>query len=155
MKEERVFEVCKGYEKKDIHIPERKTLYAAGYDIESAEDVVIKPFVNGMKPVLIKTGLKSKFPNDECLLLVNRSSNPVKRGLVLANSIGVIDADYYNNESNDGELLYAYYNFGDSDYHVKKGDIIGQAIFMKYLTTTNEVKNNNKRVGGIGSTDKK
>ncbi len=149
----RRFEIVKGYENKNINIPVRKTSLSAGYDIESAEDIVIPSFNIGTKPTLIKTGLKCYMENDEYLMLVNRSSNPVKRGLVLANSVGIIDADYYNNPDNDGHLMYAFYNYSKEDITIKKGDIIGQAIFMKYLLVDND-SSNGERKGGFGSTDK-
>lgn len=149
----RRFEIVKGYENKNINIPVRKTSLSAGYDIESAEDIVIPSFNIGTKPTLIKTGLKCYMENDEYLMLVNRSSNPVKRGLVLANSVGIIDADYYNNPDNDGHLMYAFYNYSKEDITIKKGDTIGQAIFMKYLLVDND-SSNDERKGGFGSTDK-
>ena len=149
----RGFEIVKGYENKNINIPVRKTKLSAGYDIEAAEDIVIPSFKVGTKPTLIKTGLKCYMENDEYLMLVNRSSNPVKRGLVLANSVGIIDADYYNNPDNDGHLMYAFYNYSKEDITIKKGDIIGQAIFMKYLLVDND-SSNGERKGGFGSTDK-
>lgn len=149
----RGFEIVKGYENKNINIPVRKTSLSAGYDIESAEEIVIPSFRMGTKPTLIKTGLKCYMKNDEYLMLVNRSSNPVKRGLVLANSVGIIDADYYNNPDNDGHLMYAFYNYSKEDITIKKGDTIGQAIFMKYLLVDND-SSNGERKGGFGSTDK-
>ena len=149
----RGFEIVKGYENKNINIPVRKTKLSAGYDIEAAEDIVIPSFKVGTKPTLIKTGLKCYMQNDEYLMLVNRSSNPVKRGLVLANSVGIIDADYYNNPDNDGHLMYAFYNYSKEDIIIKKGDTIGQAIFMKYLLVDND-SSNGERKGGFGSTDK-
>lgn len=149
----RGFEIVKGYENKNINIPVRKTSLSAGYDIEAAEDIVIPSFKVGTKPTLIKTGLKCYMENDEYLMLVNRSSNPVKRGLVLANSVGIIDADYYNNPDNDGHLMYAFYNYSKEDITIKKGDTIGQAIFMKYLLVDND-SSNGERKGGFGSTDK-
>lgn len=149
----RGFEIVKGYENKNINIPVRKTSLSAGYDIESAEEIVIPSFRMGTKPTLIKTGLKCYMENDEYLMLVNRSSNPVKRGLVLANSVGIIDADYYNNPDNDGHLMYAFYNYSKEDITIRKGDTIGQAIFMKYLLVDND-SSNGERKGGFGSTDK-
>lgn len=149
----RGFEIVKGYENKNINIPVRKTSLSAGYDIESAEEIVIPSFRMGTKPTLIKTGLKCYMENDEYLMLVNRSSNPVKRGLVLANSVGIIDADYCNNPDNDGHLMYAFYNYSKEDITIKKGDTIGQAIFMKYLLVDND-SSNDERKGGFGSTDK-
>ena len=149
----RGFEVVKGYEDKDIHMPVRKTKYSAGYDIEAAEDVLVPTFKIGMKPIMVPTGLKAYYPEDEVLYLFNRSSNPKKRGLVLANGVGVIDSDYYCNSDNDGHLFYAFYNFGEEDILIKKGDAIGQAIFQKYLITDDDVADG-ERMGGFGSTAK-
>ena len=86
-------------------------------------------------------------------MLVNRSSGP-KKGFVMANSIGVIDADYYGNESNDGHFYFQYFNFQDHDIQVKKGDVIGQVIFQKYLITDDD-NAEGERVGGFGSTNEK
>ena len=152
MEKLRGFEIAKGWEDKGIHIPERKTKYSAGYDVEAAEDVIIPSYKPGIKPTLIPTGLKAYCQNDEWYMLINRSSGP-KKGFVMANSIGVIDADYYGNESNDGHFYFQYFNFQDHDIEVKKGDIIGQVIFQKYLTTDND-NAEGERTGGFGSTNK-
>ena len=148
----RGFEIAKGWEDKDIHIPERKTKHSAGYDVEAAEDMIIPMYYPGIKPSLIPTGLKAYCGEDEWFMLVNRSSGP-KKGFVMANSIGVVDSDYYGNESNDGHFYFQYFNFTNHDIEVKKGDVIGQVIFMKYLTT-DEDKADGTRTGGFGSTDK-
>ena len=149
----RGFEIAKGFENQDIHLPIRKTKCSAGYDVEAAEDVTIPAFKPGVKPTLVKTGLKAYCPEDEYYMLVNRSSNPGKKGLILANSIGIIDSDYYGNESNDGHFMFAFYNFFDHDVEIKKGDAIGQLIFMKYLTADND-NAEGIRTGGFGSTNK-
>ena len=120
MKKVRGFEIAKGFENKGINLPERKTKYSAGYDIESAEDCVIPAFKPGQKPVLVKTGIKAYMQNDEYLMLCNRSSNPGKKGLILANSVGIVDADYYGNPDNDGLIMYAFYNFFAEDVQIKK-----------------------------------
>ena len=148
----RGFEIAKGYEDKDIHLPVRKTKNSAGYDVEAASDIVIEPYKNGMKPTLIPTGLKAYCQDDDYYILVNRSSGP-KKGLVMANSIGIIDADYYGNESNDGHFYFQYWNFGDKPLEIKKGDVIGQVIFQKYLTVDDD-NATGMRTGGFGSTNK-
>ena len=153
MEKIRGFEVAKGFEDKNINLPVRKTKYSAGYDVEAAEDVVIPSFKKGMKPTLVKTGIKAYMAEDEVLILANRSSNPGKKGLILANSIGVIDRDYYGNPDNDGHIMFAFYNIKDEDVEIKKGDCIGQAIFQKYLITDNDTAEG-ERVGGFGSTSK-
>ena len=153
MEKIRGFEIAKGFEDKGINLPVRKTKHSAGYDIEAAEDTVIPAFKPGMKPTLIKTGLKAYMPEDEYLMLCNRSSNPKKKGLVMANSIGIIDSDYYENPDNDGHFMFAFFNIKAEDIEIKKGDVIGQAIFQKYLTVDND-KAEGERVGGFGSTNK-
>ena len=148
----RGFEIAKGFEDKGINMPVRKTKCSAGYDVEAAEDTIIPAFKPGMKPTLIKTGLKAYCPEDEYFMLVNRSSNPGKKVLVMANSLGIIDSDYYGNESNDGHFMYAYYNFFDHDVEIKKGDVIGQVIFAKYYKADGD-KAEGTRTGGFGSTN--
>ena len=148
----RGFEVCKGFEDKGINLPVRKTKYSAGYDIECCEDTVIP--AGSKKPTLIPTGIKAYMGDDEVLYLYNRSSNPKKRGLVLANSVGVIDKDYYGNPDNDGHIMFAFYNVFDEDITIKKGEAIGQGVFSKYLIVDDD-QANGERQGGFGSTDKK
>ena len=150
----RGFEIAKGWEDKDINLPIRKTAHAAGYDMEAAEDITIDPFKLGDNPTLITTGIKAYMPDDEYVMLCNRSSNPKKKGLVMANSVGIIDADYYGNPDNDGVIMFAFYNFKSEAVTIKKGEAIGQAIFMKYLITDDD-KATGERKGGFGSTDKK
>ena len=172
MKKCRGFEICKGYEDKDIKLPIRKTKNSAGYDFEAAEDTIVPSFWKSVlaniknvfkaenvsedyKPTLVKTGIKAYCGEDEVLILANRSSNPMKKGLILANSIGVIDSDYYGNEDNDGNIMYAFYNFFPFDVTIKKHDIIGQAYFQNFLIADNDDELNTKetRKGGFGSTN--
>ena len=149
----RGFEIAKGFEDKEINLPERKTKYSAAYDFEAAEDCVIPAFKAGMSPTLVKTGIKAYMQEDEVLLLYNRSSNPKKKGLILANSVGVIDRDYYGNPDNDGAIMAAFYNCREEDVEVKKGECICQGMFQKYLTADGD-EANGERLGGFGSTTK-
>lgn len=153
MERTRGFEIAKGFENEGINLPERKTRCSAGYDIESAEDCVIPAFKPGIKPTLIKTGIKAYMPDNEYLMLCNRSSNPKKKGLILSNSVGIVDADYYGNVDNDGAIMFAFYNVFAEDVEIKKGDIIGQAIFQKYEIVDGD-NAEEERVGGFGSTNK-
>ena len=153
MEKVRGFEVVKGFEDKEINLPIRKTKYSAGYDVEAAEDTIITAFKPGMKPTLIKTGIKAYMKENEYLMLANRSSNPGKKGLILANSVGIIDADYYENPDNDGHIMFAFYNIKEEDIEIKKGDCIGQAIFMPFLISDNDSAEG-IRTGGFGSTSK-
>lgn len=151
MEKVRGFEIAKGFENKEINLPERKTKYSAGYDVEAAEDVTVPSFKKGTNPTLIKTGIKAYMRDNEYLMLANRSSNPKKKGLILANSVGIIDKDYYGNPDNDGHIMFAFYNIKEEDIEIKKGEIIGQAIFMPFLMADNDSAEG-IRVGGFGST---
>ena len=153
MERKRGFEIAKGFENSNINLPVRSTKNSAGYDVEAAEDCIIPAFKPGQKPTLVKTGIKAYMESDEVLILANRSSNPGKKGLILANSIGVVDSDYYENPDNDGNIMYAFFNFKAEDVEIKKGERIGQAIFQKYLVTDNDIAQG-ERTGGFGSTNK-
>jgi dUTP pyrophosphatase len=80
----------------DIRMPERATEKSAGYDFFAIEDVEIPPYKLGDKPFNVATGIKVQMLDDEDLELLNRSSNPEKKNLVIPQSLGLIDADYYN-----------------------------------------------------------
>lgn len=198
----RYFKVAKGFETEGINLPKRGTRFSAGYDFESAKEIVVpsiwkafgqrikfedeSSFIHfddvdyteiekgfhedssrtittpahikieeiedrtGFKPTLVPTGVKANMFVDEYLQLANRSSNP-KKGLVLANGIGVIDKDYFENEDNDGHIFFAFFNFSENDYVIKKHDKIGQGIFHKYLLTSDDTAKG-IRNGGFGST---
>ena len=148
----RGFEIAKGWEDRGINLPKRSTKNAAGYDIEAAEDMVIQPFKNGDKPALIATGLKAYCADDEWFMLANRSSGP-KKGFLFPHSFGIIDSDYYENETNDGHLFVQCINIKDEPLIIKKGDVIAQVVFMKYLITDDD-NAEGVRTGGFGSTDK-
>jgi len=157
----RGFEILTSYLDKNIHLPVRQTKASAGYDFETAEDVVVpsiwKQFLDkwfddiDVKATLIPTGVKSYMNQDEYLQLSIRSGMALKSGLILANGVGVVDADYYNNESNEGHIMFAVYNFGFKDKKIKKGERIGQGIFLPFLKADDDVSTK-ERSGGFGST---
>jgi dUTP pyrophosphatase len=168
----RDFEVVKRLEdRNDIILPKRSTKCAAGYDFFAQEDIVIPSsiipnFLNisrniitreqsleigRITPVLVRTGIKAYMPDNEVLMLANRSSNPKKLGLILANSVGIIDSDYYENEDNDGEIAFAFYNLFPIAVKIAKGEKIGQGIFMNFNKTDSDVADD-VRSGGFGST---
>lgn len=105
------------------------------------------------KPSLVATGVKCRMPENTYLELNIRSSCPLKYWLILANSVGVIDADYYNNPDNEGEIFFQIINLSPFPIQLKKGDIIGQGIFKEYLTTEDDAAGG-ERTGGFGSTSK-
>ena len=162
----------------DFNLPVRKTKNSAGYDFEVAEDIVVPSFyqhfstmltntdpahINSLnetakltkelktKPTLVSTGVKCQLDEGYYLELSVRSSTPLKYWLVLANSVGIIDADYYNNPDNEGEIFFQVINFSPFPIQLKRGDIIGQGIIKKYHTIEND-EANAERTGGFGST---
>ena len=77
------------------------------------------------KPTLVPTGIKCKLAPDTYLELSVRSSCPLKYWLILANGVGIIDADYYNNPDNEGHIYFQMINLTPFDIQLKKGDTIG------------------------------
>lgn len=145
----RFFEVVKDEFRKnsgDIKLPTRATEHSAGYDFYSPVDITIPPH----EMVMIWTDVKANMYYDNVLLLFVRSSMG-KHPVVIANGTGLIDADYYSNESNDGNIGFRLLNLGDAPYEIKVGDRIGQGIFVKYGTVKNDVTKV-KRNSGFGST---
>ena len=104
------------------------------------------------KPTLVSTGMKCKLDPGTYLELSVRSSSPLKYWLVLANGVGIIDADYYNNPDNEGEIFFQLINLSPFDIKLQKGETIGQGIIKKYEITDDDVASGS-RTGGFGSTD--
>lgn len=172
------FEKISKYADIEFALPERKTQYSAGYDMVVAEDTIIPPAVTLLmtlenhvnrkriytlneiaditkatktRPTLVPTGVKCQLDPDTYLELSVRSSCPLKYWLVMANSEGIIDADYYNNPDNEGHIYFQMINLGPVPIELKRGDIIGQGIIKKYLKVEDDVANG-ERTGGFGST---
>ena len=141
-------EIKKSYN--NIVMPKRKTKFSAGYDISCPIDITIQP--NEVK--LIPTGLTCKMQDDYYLELVIRSSIGIKKRINLVNQQGIIDADYFHNLDNEGHILIVIQNNNNKEVTIKSGERIVQGIFHRYyLAVEDEI--NEKRVGGIGSTNKK
>jgi dUTP pyrophosphatase len=165
----------------DAVLPTRKTAHSAGYDLTVAEDICVPPVVNHIKtldnqyttyistlnlkevatltktldakPTLVSTGVKCQLDPGYYLELSPRSSTPLKYWLVMANSVGIIDADYYNNPDNEGEIFLQLINLSPFNIQLHKGDVIGQGIIKKYEITDDD-KAIGERLGGFGSTSK-
>lgn len=174
---QRGFEIVTKYQDQGLQLPVRATKNAAGYDFFCAQDFVLPSiwkmnFIKVLvalyrqktitqqdlqdaqailKPYLVPTGIKAYMQPEEYLMLANRSSNPLKRSMILPNGVGIIDADYYNNEDNEGEIFFQMINFGLKDVHLKKGERLGQGIFMPFLLADNEQQPKQVRQGGFGS----
>jgi len=177
---QRGFEIVSKYADKGIKLPYRTTQQAAGYDFECAENFTLpsiwrhdllhafKPLRHreqlttaeltagnhDLTPWLVPTGIKAYMRPGEVLMLANRSSNPLKHHLILPNGVGIIDADYYNNEKNEGEIFVQLVNVGLQDVVIKKGQRIAQGLFMPYLLADGEQIPEQRRTGGFGSSDR-
>ena len=175
------FEIVSKYESADLALPVRKTKMSAGYDLAAADDYIIPSvfqlaseaeglwsvepdeFVTleqmakftkqvNYKPTLVSTGVKCQLEPNTFLQLSVRSSSPLKYWLMMANGVGIIDADYYNNPDNEGEIFLQIYNLSPFNIKIQKGETIGQGIILPYLTTTDDITDG-VRAGGFGSTD--
>lgn len=135
----------------DIQLPKRGTKKSAGYDICTPVDIIIPP--DGISDA-IQTDLKAYMLEDEVLEIVPRSSIGFKKGLMLINTVGIIDSDYYSNPDNDGNIGFKFKNLTDKTVEIKAGERILQGIFKKYLITDYD-NCDIERMGGIGSTGNK
>ena len=172
------FEKVKRFENENIKLPVRATASSAGYDFYVAEDIVISPqdqlwqkmleeypnykepvnletmakitSTTKAKPTLVSTGVKAIIDSDKYLELSVRSSCSLKYWLVMANGVGIIDADYANNPSNDGEIFFQLINFSPYPIQLCKGDCIGQGIIKPYFKV-DEDNVTKIRQGGFGS----
>ncbi len=135
----RKFYVNENFLNENVKLPERKTKFSAGYDFYILEDTVIEPF--GFKQ--LHSGVSVEMCQRDVLLIFARSSL-AKTGLMLANSVGVVDADY------NGEIQFPLRNLTDKPIYLKKGDRIAQGAFFNYETCGDIVTL--QRQGGFGST---
>lgn len=171
------FEKVSKYANHEFAMPKRATMGAAGYDFVAAEDTIVPSFFKicpenvilaqplsldaiseltkkyKFKPTLVPTGVKCRLDESTYLKLVNRSSNPLKYWLILANGEGIIDADYYNNPDNEGSIYFQFINLSPWDIIINKGERIGQGIIEPYLRTEDDFTTE-ARIGGFGSTSK-
>ncbi len=127
-------------------LPRRADAGSAGYDFYIPEDATIMP--GEIK--LLFTDVKAYMPPDIVLLLMIRSSL-AKRGLMLANTPGVVDSSYVDNPSNEGNIGLLLYNTGQSPVTLRAGDRVAQGIFIKYYTTVEDATEGYVRYGGFGS----
>ena len=151
----RGFKVVKDEKRKhcgtEIQLPTLGTEHSAAYDLYAPDNFYIPPFMGKASDVCkIWTDVKAYMQEDEVLIINVRSSMGGK--LMLANSQGWIDCDFYENESNDGNIGVFLINMSDEPIVINKGDRIAQGMFVKTLRADN-IKSTTKRVGGFGSTN--
>lgn len=138
----------------DIKLPKRGTSQSAGYDFYSLVDITLLPG----ETIKLPTGIKFKCDPDKFLGAYPRSGHGFKYGVMLANTVGIIDADYYNNPGNEGhiwvKLTYPQQaSISINPFVIKKGDAIFQGIIQPYFIVEDDDADG-ERVGGFGSTSK-
>lgn len=131
-----------------IILPKRSTKKSAGYDFFAPFDIYLKP----NEEIKIPTGVRSYMQDGEVLFIVPRSGLGFKYYTRLANTLGVIDGDYYYSD-NEGHIWAKLRNEGIKDLYIKQGEAFCQAIFMPFLLTDgDDFENGRIRNGGFGST---
>lgn len=134
----------------DIKLPKRATTGSAGYDFYLPFDLMLKP----NETILIPTGIRCKMNPNYVLMIFPRSSLGFKYRIMLDNTVGIIDSDYYN-ALNEGHIMIKITNntLENKTLELKKGDAFAQGIFMIYGKTCDD-ETNDVRTGGFGSTNK-
>lgn len=133
----------------DIKTPRRATKGSAGYDFYAPFDIVLQP----LEEIKIPTGIKAEMLQSDCLMLFPRSSLGFKFYLKLANTVGIVDADYFGNKKNEGHIFIKMKNGSDKIINIKKGEAFAQGIFMNYRITNDDAPVEEIRQGGMGSTN--
>jgi len=131
-----------------LPLPKYETSGSVAFDLYSRIDITVPPFL----PTIIPANIIVKIPEGYFLMVASRSSTPKKKGLIIANGIGVIDQDYCGD--ND-EIGLQVLNFTKEDVTVSKGERIGQALLVKIDKVDSFVqveKMDEKSRGGFGST---
>ncbi len=130
----------------DVIIPKYQTAGSAAFDLASAEEVLIR----AKEFKLLSTGLVIATPPGHVLILASRSSLFKKKGLVLANGIGVVDSDY---SGPDDQIYLAVYNATDNEVKVEAHERIAQGMIMPVAQAEfYEGEAEGKSRGGFGST---
>lgn len=134
-----------------VKFPRRATQKSAGYDIYATFGIRLAPG----EEVLIPTGMKAYMLKDEFLGIYPRSGLGFKFFLRLANTVGVIDSDYYNNATNEGHIFIKMRNESSANFiDLPLGTAIAQGIFTKFLIADDDDPELAERRGGLGSTTK-
>lgn len=146
----RRFEWVPGIDSEGLFLPRRQTAGAAGYDLAVCEAFEVP----AGKIALAPTGVRVLLPAGEFVAIFARSSLAPKYGLMLANGVGVVDCDYYDNPVNGGHIYVSLWNTGEIDVLLPRGERVAQAIFLPCgFADGDEPGEAVRRMGGFGSTD--
>jgi len=129
-----------------LPLPARATEGSAGYDVASAEDLVVAP----MERRLVKTGFSFAIPAGFEMQVRPRSGLALKHGVSLPNTPATIDSDYR------GELMIALINLGAESFSISRGMRIAQLIIARVeapaMVEVEELPVSVRGTGGFGST---
>ncbi|MEG1528250.1 MAG: deoxyuridine 5'-triphosphate nucleotidohydrolase [Clostridia bacterium] len=131
----------------NLIIPRRATTNSAGYDFFASCDIVL----GKNQKVFVPSGIRVKLKSNYMLLLLPKSGLGAKFDLKLANTVGLIDADYFNAD-NQGHIIVALCN-GEQELTIKQGQAFVQGVIVRYYKAQ-ESNVKTKRKGGFGSTQK-
>ncbi len=145
-----------------IRLPKRATVGSAGYDFYSPIDMTLyysntvdceKTYGLSSGTITVPTGIRCNIKQGWLLQIYPRSSLGFKFGLHLANTVGIIDGDYYFSE-NEGHIFVKIVIGSEckKDIEIKKGQAFCQGILTPFGITYDD-DTVNKRNGGLGSTD--
>lgn len=134
----------------NITLPTRADRRSAGYDFYLPVDVILLP----AQKTLIWLDVKAYMQEDEVLEIYPRSSLGIKQGIMLSNTVGIVDSSYYSNVGNDGNIGLSLLNTSGIGVELKAGERVAQGIFKKFLTTDDDTTLASERIGGIGSSGK-
>jgi dUTP pyrophosphatase len=126
-----------------VPLPAYQTDGASGFDLAASEDLVVEPGAIALVP----TGLVIQVPDGYFLGIFARSSTPLRRGLIVSNGVGVIDADYCG--AND-EIKIQVLNVSRQPVTVKAGDRIAQGLFLPVARAAWVETNEDLRAGSRG-----
>lgn len=138
----------------EIRLPERATRGSAGYDFFAPFGFVIKTtmskFFDLKNTIVVPTGIRCRFPQDYALLLMPKSGLGFKYGTFLANTLGLVDSDYYYSD-NEGHIMAKMFCFSEGGITVDKGKAFMQGILVPFGITTDDIADGTRN-GGFGST---
>jgi dUTP pyrophosphatase len=131
----------------NVALPKYESVAAAGFDLAAAEAITI----GAGEVTLVPTGLVIDVPEGMFLGIFARSSTPLKRGLMVANGVGVVDADYCGPTD---EVKVQVLNFTQKPVTLAQGDRIAQGILLPITRVEWEEVDSVDRGsrGGFGST---
>lgn len=138
---------CNAYD--NIKLPKRATKGSAGYDIVALQHIKLNPG----ESLKVATGLKCKIDNGWFLGIFPKSGLGFKFHTTLANTVGIVDEDYFDNDTNEGHIWVKLCNEGDKVLEIDAGKAFCQGIFLPYGITYDDTVNDIRK-GGLGSTGK-